>query len=83
METFQTILRAGFLFVFIFQRKYFEETQKHLDENMWTWLSTNLNTRLVGAGWHQTRGELRVNAGSQGTQRKDLGARPSVSFFED
>jgi len=31
----------------VFQRKYFEETTKHLDEDGWTWLTTKSGACLA------------------------------------
>ncbi len=65
----------------IFQRKYFEETGKHLDEESWTWLSTKSGARLVSSSWDPDRGRLSVYAHDLGSQYGSLGARPSRSFF--
>jgi len=65
----------------VFQRKYFEETGKHLDEVGWTWLSTKSGARLVNADWLPDHGELNVSALDLDYQASDLGARPSRSFF--
>ncbi len=65
----------------IFQRKYFEETGKHLDEEGWTWLATKSGSRLVDAGWSSGAGGLEVYANVLDSQAADLGARPSRSFF--
>jgi len=65
----------------IFQRKYFEETAKHLDEDGWTWLSTKSGARLVYAHWDPDGGKLSVRADDLGSQNGPLGARPSRSFF--
>ncbi len=65
----------------VFQRKYFEETGKHLDEDGWTWLATKSGARLVDAGWDPDSGELCVGAGDLGVQDEGLGVRPSRSFF--
>ncbi|MEI6420399.1 MAG: AAA family ATPase [bacterium] len=35
----------------VFQKKYFTETSKHLDEDGWTWLATKSGARLVSSGW--------------------------------
>jgi len=65
----------------IFQRKYFEETTNHLDEDGWTWLSTKSGARLVYADWDPDDGRLDVDADALGYQFGSLGARPSRSFF--
>ncbi len=65
----------------IFQRKYFEETQKHLDEDGWTWLATKSGARLVHAAWRPGSHRLRVGAFDLADQRGDLGARSSRCFF--
>lgn len=65
----------------IFQRKYFEETGKHLDEIGWTWLATKSGGRLAGSGWVPDAHGLDVDAGDLEGQRGDLGARSSRCFF--
>ena len=65
----------------IFQKKYFEETGKHLDEESWTWLATKAGARLVYSCWNPGDGELSVGAGDLDGQATGLGARPSRSFF--
>ncbi len=65
----------------IFQRKYFEETNKHLDEIGWTWLATKSGARLVCSYWVPGNGELNVNANDLDYRNENLGARPSRSFF--
>ena len=47
----------------IFQRKYFEDTQKHLDEKGWTWLATKSGARLVSSGWDPGSGVLTYACG--------------------
>ncbi len=65
----------------IFQRKYFEETKKHLDEVGWTWLATTSGTRLVDADWRPGTTQVGVGAGDLGARNAGLGARPARSFF--
>ncbi len=65
----------------IFQRKYFEETQKHLDEDGWTWLATKSGARLVNARWFPDSHGLHVLANDPAHQDDDLGARSSRCFF--
>ena len=65
----------------VFQRKYFEETGKHLDEDGWTWLATKSGARLVHASWNPSGGKLYVHANDLGYQYGNLGVRPSRSFF--
>jgi hypothetical protein len=65
----------------IFQRKFFEETKKHLDEDGWTWLATNSGARLVYADWDPSISQVYVNADALDSQHEYLGARPSRSFF--
>lgn len=65
----------------ILQRKYFEETGQHLDEDDWTWLATKSGARLVLAGWSPGVGQVYVAANDLGAQGGNLGARPSRSFF--
>lgn len=63
----------------VFQKKYFEETGKHLDVNRATWLATKSGARLVGSGWNS--GELSVHANGLETQHDLLGVRSSRCFF--
>ena len=65
----------------IFQRKYFEETKKHLDEDGYTWLGTMAGARLVNAHWHPGNEQVSVDASGLDYQYGNLGARPSRSFF--
>ena len=65
----------------VFQKKYFEETGKHLDESGYTWLATNSGARLVSSCWDSGDGELYVHAYDLDVRYGDLGARPSRSFF--
>ena len=65
----------------VFQRKYFEETKKHLDEDGYTWLATKSGARFVDADWNPSYGQLGVNANDADDQSGALGARPSRSFF--
>jgi len=65
----------------VFQRKYFEETGKHLDEDGWTWLSTKSGARLVYSNWDPDSHELRESALDLTSQAGDLGVRPSRCFF--
>jgi len=62
----------------IFQKKYFDETGGHLDENKWVWLATKSGVRLVNAIWDS--GRLHVSADGLDVQFDHLGARPSRSF---
>ena len=65
----------------IFQKKYFEETNQHLDVNGWTWLATKSGARLVGALWNPDVGRLLVHAYALSSSDPSLGVRPSRSFF--
>ena len=65
----------------VFQRKYFQETGKHLDENGWTWLATKSGARLVIADWYPSDEQVDVGAYDLGDRYEALGARPSRSFF--
>ncbi len=65
----------------VFQRKYFKENGKHLDEDGWTWLATKSGSRLVRAYWSPGTGSLEVYAYDLDYQTTFLGARPSRSFF--
>jgi len=64
----------------VFQRKYFEKNQKHLDENGGTWLSTKSGSRLVSSGWFSGNRELAVYASDLALSTGDLGVRPSRCF---
>ena len=74
----QTLTLEDYL---IFQRKFFEETGKHLDESGWTWLATKSGSRLVYADWYPGGGLVGVVAGGLDFQIDSLGARPSRSFY--
>jgi DNA polymerase III delta prime subunit len=65
----------------VFQKKYFDGTGKHLDEDGWTWLATKSGSRLVFSYWFPGYVELYVGACDLGFQNGALGARPSRSFF--
>jgi hypothetical protein len=65
----------------IFQRAYYEETQKHLDVEGWTWLATTAGSRLVHAYWSPDGRELSLYASDLGNLSSSLGVRPSRSFF--
>ncbi len=65
----------------IFQRKYFEETGKHLDEIGWTWFATKSGARLVFSYWNPGIHELSVHADGLGNRSGNLGVRSSRCFF--
>jgi hypothetical protein len=65
----------------VFQRKYFKETGKHLDEVGATWLATYAGARRVYAGWDPSDGQVYVIADDLSARDERLGARPSRSFF--
>jgi hypothetical protein len=65
----------------VFQKKYFEETGKHLDEVGATWLSTKSGARLVLSCWHPDAHKLRVSAPDLTYRFDNLGVRPSRCFF--
>ena len=65
----------------VFQRKYFEETGKHLDEDGWTWLTTKTGARLVYSGGDPDNHKLNVYAHDLTDQFGYLGVRPSRCFF--
>jgi len=47
----------------ILQRKFFDETGKHLDETKWTWIpGSKSDARVVNANWHPGEGLLDVRA---------------------
>ncbi len=65
----------------VFQRKFFEETGKHLDTDGWTWLATKSGARLVGSSWNPGLDRLGVDAAGLDGSGSGLGVRPSRSFF--
>ncbi len=65
----------------IFQKKYFEENGKHLDEDGATWLATGSGARLVYSYWDPGARRLYVHAHGLEYQNDDLAVRPSRSFF--
>ena len=65
----------------VFQRKYFKEEGKHLDEIGATWLATKSGTRLVSAAWYPDDERVAVYAADLDVQHGDLGFRPSRSFY--
>jgi len=65
----------------VFQRKYFEDTGRHLDVSGWTWVATTSGARLVNVFLDSGAGRLYVDADDFETQTPTLGARPSRSFF--
>jgi len=65
----------------VFQKKYFEETSKHLDEDSWTWLATKSGARLVYSAWHPDYLELFMYAYVLDFQHDSLGLRPARCFF--
>jgi cytochrome b involved in lipid metabolism len=65
----------------VFQKKYFEETGKHLDEDGATWLATKSGVRLVDSFWNPGGRKLFVDADGLGSQNGSLGVRPSRCFF--
>jgi len=65
----------------IFQRKYFEETGKHLDEDGWTWLTTKTGARFVSSDWGPAHHKLYVSANDLDYRHDNLCVRPSRCFF--
>ena len=65
----------------VFQRKFFEETGKHLDNDGWTWLSTKSGARLVYSRWSPGAHKLAVHAYDLGDRFEALGVRPARCFF--
>jgi DNA polymerase III delta prime subunit len=65
----------------IFQKKYFEETNKHLDEDGWTWLATKSAARLVNSYWDPGAHQLVVRACDLAFQGGSLGVRPACCFY--
>jgi len=68
----------------IFQRIYFEETNKHLDETLWTWLAASRRPRSgrVPCGDWDPDGES-LHFASDGPDRQDAlqGCRLAGSFL--
>jgi len=73
----------------IFQRKYFEETGKHLEDDVIkgsvvsTWLATKSGDGVVYSGWRPDYHQLSVHVHSLGSrfQSPSNGVRPARSFF--
>ena len=69
----------------ILERKYFEDTNKHLSSyttNSAQWLpGTGSGARLVYSYWRPDDRRLNVSAIDLESQRDNLGVRPSRSFF--
>lgn len=67
----------------IFQRMYFNQTNKHLDEDGWTWFLKSLSgSRVVHSSWFPDYRRLLAYAGGPGYSYDDLGGRPSRSFSD-
>lgn len=65
----------------IFQRMYFEENHKHLDEKDWTWLiKSRSGSRVVFSYWAPDDRRLDVTADDPGLALVHLGLRLSRSF---
>ena len=65
----------------IFQRIYFKETGKHLDEKGWTWLlRTKSGSRFVLSDWDPAVGWLYVYAYDPDISNPNLGCRASRYF---
>ncbi|MEI7425570.1 MAG: hypothetical protein WCK16_01420 [Candidatus Moraniibacteriota bacterium] len=65
----------------LIQRQYFENTQKHLDGNGWTWLPKSRSAyRVVSSYWNPSSGQLGVRAYDLGYSDVYLGCRLSRSF---
>ncbi len=67
----------------IFQRKYFEETGKHIDDDnhTWTWLATKSGAGLIFVRWLYGARQLRVNVADLSYQFGTIGVRPARYFF--
>src|SRR3989339_555138 len=68
----------------IFQRTYFEETNKHLDETRWTWLAASRRPRSgrVPCGyWYPAREFLSFNSSDPGHRNDFQGCRLAGSFL--
>ena len=66
----------------IYQKKYFEETGKHLDSDTWTWLpGSRVGARVVCARWSPVVGQLIVSAYALGSSSPFIGCRPSRCFL--
>ena len=74
----QTLTLEDYL---VFQKKYFEETNKHLDETKYVWLATKAGARLVSSCWSPGIHQLGVDACDLTHQRDRLGVRPARCFF--
>lgn len=68
---------------FVFQRMYFEETGKHLDDTGWTWLRCSTNedgSRVIRASWDLGSVGLYVVANVSSRSDGYLGCRLARSF---
>ena len=65
----------------VFQKKYFEETNKHLDETKYVWLATKSGARLVRSFWDTDAHQLYVDADDLTLRDDSLGVRPARCFF--
>ena len=67
----------------IYQREYFNKTDKHLDEVGYTWLTESdrpLSGRVADVYWYPDSGQLRFNSNSRDSHYDDLGCRLAGSF---
>ena len=68
----------------IFQRRYFEETNKHLDETRWTWLAASRRPRsgrVPYGRWHPDFGRLSFYSSDPDLQSVFRGCRLAGSFL--
>jgi MoxR-like ATPase len=84
-KTAESFVKSGEAFTLtdylIYQKKYFEETGKHLDVDGWTWLpGSRVGSLVVCADWRPGVGRLGVSADAPGDSYPIVGCRPSRCF---
>jgi MoxR-like ATPase len=84
-KTAESFVKSGEAFTLtdylIYQKKYFEETGKHLDVDGWTWLpGSRVGSYVVCAYWDPDDGQLSVHANTPGSSYPFIGCRPSRCF---
>src|SRR3989339_397942 len=68
----------------IFQRRYFEETNKHLDETRWTWLAASRRPRsgrVPGGSWDTDLERLDFHSDAADHRSASQGCRLAGSFL--
>ena len=68
----------------IFQRIYFEETKKHLDKTLWTWLAASFRPRsgrVPDGFWYAGSGRLDFSSSATDVRDVGRGCRLAGSFL--